>query len=192
MRSYQDPPELKIEEVWLENGKTFEVQLICHVNSYPASTVCSALYKILLQLQLLKVTWFFNENTRLSTSDEIVIKDHKPKSVMKIEKLYEKNFGKYKCKARNSLGTAEDSIELTGFKAKYSDEYIYDFTILGKPRPPIFSEDQREILSSMKELNITWSTDSIAPIHQYILQYRKSQVSKNIKYIHLNIKIQCL
>ena len=50
MRSYQDPPELKIEEVWLENGKTFEVQLICHVNSYPASTDCSALYKILLQL----------------------------------------------------------------------------------------------------------------------------------------------
>jgi len=138
----QYPPELKIEEVWLQNGKTFEVQLICHVISYPASTV----------------TWFFNENTRLSTSDEIVITDYTPKSVMKIEKLYEKNFGKYKCKARNSLGKAEDSIELTG-----------------KPRPPIFSEDQREILSSMKELNITWFTDSIAPIHQYILQYRKSQ-----------------
>jgi len=138
----QYPPEIKIEEVWLQNGKTFEVQLICHVISYPASTV----------------TWFFNENTRLSTSDEIVITDHTPKSVMKIEKLYEKNFGKYKCKARNSLGKAENSIELTG-----------------KPRPPIFSEDQREILSSMKELNITWFTDSIAPIHQYILQYRKSQ-----------------
>ena len=111
---------------------------------------------------------------------------------MKIEKLYEKNFGKYKCKARNSLGKAEDSIELTGFKVKYSDEYIYAYTILGKPRPPIFSEDQREILSSMKELNITWFTDSIAPIHQYILQYRKSQVSKKFKYIHLYIKIRCL
>ena len=33
---------------------------------------------------------------------------------MKIENLYEKNFGKYKCKTRNSLGTAEDSVEITG------------------------------------------------------------------------------
>ena len=54
----------------------------------------------------------------------------------------------------------------------------------GKPRPPIFSEDQREILSSVKELNITWSTDSIVPITQYLLAYRKSQVT-DIMSLHL-------
>jgi len=136
------PPEVLIEEVWLPHSKTFEVRLVCHVNAYPTS----------------KVTWFKNENTKLSTSDEIVIEDHEPKYVMKIEKLNVKNFGKYKCKASNALGYSEETIEITG-----------------KPRPPIFSEDQREILSSVKELNITWSTDSIVPITQYLLAYRKSQ-----------------
>ena len=61
-----------------------------------------------------QVTWFKNENTKLSTSDEILIEDLAPKYVMKIEKLSEKNFGKYKCKATNSLGTAEEIVEVTG------------------------------------------------------------------------------
>ena len=67
-------------------------------------------------MMLLKVTWFKNENTKLSTSDEIVIENHEPKYVMKIEKLKVKNFGKYKCKASNALGYAEDTIEITGNK----------------------------------------------------------------------------
>ena len=71
---------------------------MCHVNSYPVS----------------KVTWFKNGNTKLSTSDEIVIEDQEPKYVMKIEKLDVKNFGKYKCKARNGIGTAEETLEITG------------------------------------------------------------------------------
>jgi len=138
------PPEAAIEEVWVPHGTTFEVRLVCQVTSFPSA----------------KVTWFKNENTKLSTSDEIVIENQEPKFVLKIEKLKVNNFGSYKCKASNMLGSTEVSLDITG-----------------KPRPPIFSGDQREILSSVKELNITWSTDSMLPITQYLLAYRKSQVS---------------
>ena len=68
------------------------------MNSYPVS----------------KVTWFKDGNTKLSTSDEIVIEDQEPKYVMKIEKLDVKNLGKYKCKAMNGIGTAEETLEITG------------------------------------------------------------------------------
>ena len=64
----------------------------------------------------IQLSWFKNENTRLSTSDEILIEDQNPKHVLKIEKLKINNFGKYKCKASNALGYAEDTIEITGNK----------------------------------------------------------------------------
>ena len=140
---------------------------------------------------LLKVTWFKNENTKLSTSDEIVIENHEPKYVMKIEKLKVKNFGKYKCKASNALGNTEETIEITGIRTLMSIDSFLDRTkFSGKPRPPIFSGDQREILSSVKQLNITWSTDSIVPITQYLLAYRKSQVMNRLYillFVHLII-----
>ena len=72
----------------------------------------------------MQVTWFKNENTKLYTSDEIVIKDLEPKYVMKIEKLNVNNFGKYKCRATNSLGTAEETVEITGL---YNIFYKCDF-----------------------------------------------------------------
>ena len=105
-----DPPEVSIEEVWVPHKTTFEVRLVCHV-----IFVLSHKQGYLPQkLGFFQVTWFKNENTRLSTSDEILIEDHKPKHVLKIEKLKVKNFGKYKCKASNALGYAEDTIEITG------------------------------------------------------------------------------
>ena len=141
---YSDPPYVMIEEVWLPHKNTFEVRLVCHVTSYPSPNVILVSHVRRMLIRLFQVTWFKNGNTKLSTSDEIVMEDHEPKHVLKIEKLKVKNFGIYK--------------------------------ISGKPRPPIFSGDQREILSSVKELNITWSTDSMTPITQYLLAYRKSQV----------------
>lgn len=107
-----------------------------------------------------QVVWFKNDNQRLSTSDEIYIEDGKEdgKSSLKIENLSEAHFGMYKCRASNSLGRGEAGIEVSG-----------------KPRPPVFSRDQREIVKSAKEVNITWSTDSLFRVTQYKLFYRKSQ-----------------
>ena len=68
----------------------------------------------MIYIKLLQVTWFKNENTKLSTSDEILIEDQEPKHVLKIENLKVKNFGKYKCKASNALGHSEDTITITG------------------------------------------------------------------------------
>ena len=70
-------------------------------------------------ISLFQVTWFKNENTKLSTSDEIVIENQEPKFVLKIEKLKVNNFGSYKCKASNMLGSTEVSLDITG-EGRYS------------------------------------------------------------------------
>ena len=54
----------------------------------------------------------------MSTSDEIVIEDDETKHVMKIESMKVKHFGQYKCRATNTLGKDEASIEING------DDYI--------------------------------------------------------------------
>jgi len=135
-------PEVRLEEVWRARDDYFEVRLICHVHTYPAA----------------QVTWYKDEHTKLSTSDEIVIEDDETKHVLKIESMKVKHFGQYKCRATNTLGKDEASIEING-----------------KPRPPIFSSEMREILRSVKEVNITWSTDSIVPVTQYNLIVKKAQ-----------------
>ena len=103
-----------IEEVWIPHKTTFEVRLVCHVTSYPSPKVILVSHVRRMVIRLFQVTWFKNGNTKLSTSDEIVIEDHEPKHVLKIEKLKVKNFGIYKCKASNGLGYAEDNIEING------------------------------------------------------------------------------
>ena len=72
--------------------------------------------KIILYFYQFQISWYKNGNVRLSTSDEIVIKDNSPKHILKIEKLKSKNFGHYTCRASNELGTNEASVEITGEK----------------------------------------------------------------------------
>lgn len=106
-----------------------------------------------------KISWYKNGNVKLSTSDEIVIKAIKPKYALKIEKLKSQNFGMYTCRASNDLGTSEAVTEITG-----------------KPRPPIFNSEMREIVSGVRRVNISWSCDSREPVSQYQLMYRDNKL----------------
>ena len=64
------------------------------------------------------MTWFKNENTKISTSNSILIEDHKQNLVLKIENLSLNDFGKYNCKTVNSLYTTEETTRLSCFNVK--------------------------------------------------------------------------
>ena len=64
-------------------------------------------------------------------------------------------------------------------KCKKDDEVSKNIhiNILGKPRPPIFSSEMREILTGVRTVNISWSCDSQELVSQYQLLYRHNKVS---------------
>ena len=64
-------------------------------------------------------------------------------------------------------------------KCKKDDELSKNknINILGKPRPPIFSSEMREILTGVRTVNISWSCDSQELVSQYQLLYRHNKVS---------------
>ena len=63
---------------------------------------------------LFQISWYKDGNVKLSTSDEIVITENDQKYSLKIEKLRERNFGLFSCRASSSLGSSEATIELSG------------------------------------------------------------------------------
>ena len=63
---------------------------------------------------LFQISWYKNGNVKLSTSDEIVITENDPKYSLKIEKLRERNFGLFSCRASSHLGTSEAAVEISG------------------------------------------------------------------------------
>lgn len=138
-------PEMRLEEVWVPSPRG---------KTFEVRLICHVHAHPTAQ-----VVWFKNDHTRLSTSDKLLIEDKKGGgSTLRIEQLLSSQFGQYKCRASNPLGREERRLRLSG-----------------RPRPPLFSRDQREILSSVKAVNLTWSTDSLSPVTQYSVHYRKSQ-----------------
>lgn len=138
-------PEVRLEQVWIPKTETFELLLVCHIDSHPEA----------------KVVWFNTDNIRLSTTDEIYIEENKDgKSVLKIETMSEIHLGSYKCRATNQFGQGFAVLEVTG-----------------KPRPPRFRKEQQEIVDTGKAVSLHWSTDSISPVTQYRIYYRRTQTS---------------
>ena len=63
---------------------------------------------------LFQISWYKDGNVKLSTSDEIVITENDQKYSLKIEKLRERNFGLFSCRASSHLGTSEAALEISG------------------------------------------------------------------------------
>ena len=53
------------------------------------------------------------------------------------------------------------------------------WNVAGKPRPPIFNSEMREIVSGVRRVNISWSCDSREPVSQYQLMYRDNKVGSD-------------
>jgi len=152
-------PEMSMEEVWhprplLPKKGVHEPRHKLARGTFEVRLVCAVQAHPPAQ-----VVWFYNRTTRLSTSDKLNLEERKGGGgTLTLPNLTYNDFGLYTCRSANILGREERSVEISG-----------------KPRPPTFSRDQPEILTSADQVNLTWSTDSLEPVTQYCLHYRKSQ-----------------
>jgi len=153
-------PEMSVEEVWYprptlpKKGMHESRRRKLARGTFEVRLVCAVQAHPPAQ-----VVWFYNRTTRLSTSDRLNLEERKGGGeVLTLPNLRYKDFGLYTCRSSNILGREERSVEISG-----------------KPRPPTFSRDQPEILTRVDQVNLTWNTDSLEPVTQYCLHYRKSQ-----------------
>ena len=74
---------------------------------------------------------------KLTTSDEIdlqhSISTDDQKYSLKIEKLKERNFGLYSCRASNDLGSSEATIEISG-KFEFIIPFLADISVRKKDK----------------------------------------------------------
>ena len=80
-----------------------------------------------IAISYFQISWYKNGNVKLTTSDEIdlqhSISSDDKKYSLKIEKLRERNFGLYSCRASNDLGSSEATIEISG-KLEFSSSCL--------------------------------------------------------------------
>lgn len=91
---------------------------------------------------------------------EEIKKDSRRKNnvhILKLEKVDSKQFGKYSCSAVNQVGKNEQHVMITNAPSKA--EYKGEHDVHGK------------------ELNMTWQVESMYPITEYSLEYKKASVS---------------
>lgn len=92
---------------------------------------------------------------------EEIKKDSRRKNnvhILKLEKVDSKQFGKYSCSAVNQVGKNEQHVMITNAPSKA--EYKGEHDVHGK------------------ELNMTWQVESMYPITEYSLEYKKASASE--------------
>ncbi|XP_023346669.1 neuronal growth regulator 1 [Eurytemora carolleeae] len=105
-----------------------------------------------------QIAWYQAPKRRLSTDDQMLLERKGDRLILNIERLEKKFFTNFSCEADNPLGKSSAAIALTG-----------------APRTPKFTMTQPNILPRTREFNVSWTTDSFAPVTDYFLYYRKNK-----------------
>ncbi|KAF5279418.1 hypothetical protein FQA39_LY05528 [Lamprigera yunnana] len=87
-----------------------------------------------------------------------------------IRKVHRSDFGNYTCVADNQLGKTRKSVQLTGLKIFLIGK-SNEPEILGKPNPAKFNSAARG--QWRDSYNITWAVESLSPIEEFKLLYRR-------------------
>lgn len=104
-----DIPEIEVKRNIVHTGESIESEMQCIVSAYPEAII----------------TWFKDGKEIMHKKGSVILhhgnmKGNKTKHVLKILHTSTKDFGEYKCRAKNSIGGDTKSILLTG-----NHYYIY-------------------------------------------------------------------
>lgn len=92
----------------------------------------------------------FNQTNQTTTNEYHDVRKH----ILLIKNIKESDFGMYECRAENAIGFNGAKIELTG-----------------RPMTPIFKRSP--IASDPMAHNLIWQTESLSPIYEHVLKFRK-------------------
>lgn len=100
-----------------------------------------------------EVLWY-RDTMQLDTTERRIMESRGSRHTLVIRKVHRSDFGNYTCVADNQLGKTRKSVQLTG-----------------KPNPAKFSSASR---GSWKDsYNISWAVESLSPIEEYKLLFRR-------------------
>ncbi|KAK3873208.1 hypothetical protein Pcinc_021763, partial [Petrolisthes cinctipes] len=130
-------PEISTEKEIVRTGDGDKVELVCVVHAHPNA----------------KVTW--RKDNQATT---FAAHYHGHKHTLIIPRVSEDDFGVYECLAENDIGSATDTVHLTGHPN----------------RPEITSDPNGGEDTSY---TLTWDTESYYPITEYRLTYRRAKAN---------------
>ena len=110
--SITDAPEIDVEHPIVHTGTGTKSELTCIVHAHPHADV----------------TWHKNDKIINEKKDKRRFLNQKTHRTLVIEHTQESDFGQYTCTAKNPLGRANKTIELTG---SYFLNYFYSFSLTG-------------------------------------------------------------
>ncbi|XP_018564711.1 limbic system-associated membrane protein [Anoplophora glabripennis] len=100
-----------------------------------------------------EVLWY-RDTMQLDTTERRIMESRGSRHTLVIRKVHRSDFGNYTCVADNQLGKTRKSVQLTG-----------------KPNPAKFNSASR---GSWKDsYNISWAVESLSPIEEYKLLFRR-------------------
>lgn len=139
------------EKYFVNSDHQSDAELTCTVHAYPSPSI---------------VWRKEGENVVQTNRIELSQKKHvtRTENILVIHNLTEKDFGKYSCFAKNSLGKNEKTVSLV--KTPAIREFI-------KPEK--------------SNVVLTWKVDSKAPILEHELQFKKKGVRKYLIYYFLDL-----
>lgn len=85
-----------------------------------------------------------------TTNDYVTMTKH----ILIIKNVRENDFGRYSCRAENTMGTSAIEIELTG-----------------RPIAPIFKRSP--LVSAYMTHNLIWQTESLSPLFEHKMRFRQ-------------------
>ncbi|KAJ8910010.1 hypothetical protein NQ315_006014, partial [Exocentrus adspersus] len=101
----------------------------------------------------LNVLWY-RDTMQLDTTERRIMESRGSRHTLVIRKVHRSDFGNYTCVADNQLGKTRKSVQLTG-----------------TPNPAKFNSASR---GSWKDsYNISWAVESLSPIEEYKLLFRR-------------------
>jgi len=127
-------PEIVLGEVFVHANSGDKAEIVCTVHAFPPPTV----------------VWAFNGNA-ISSSERAQIGKTHNKHTLTIPRVQPTDFGAYTCKASNSLGRDEGTIEMSGHASPAH--------FLSSPSG-----------HSEKTFKLEWRSKSFTPIEEFLLE----------------------
>ncbi|XP_020288171.1 limbic system-associated membrane protein-like [Pseudomyrmex gracilis] len=128
-------PEIYVRKPWVHAHPEVPVQLTCTVTAWPEA----------------EVEWYFkNETVKINARKHRKGDDH----TLLLRDVKPTNYGSYVCRASNTMGVTEKSVEVSGIA-----------------NPAVFKKESRN--SSATSYYFIWEVDSYSPIIEYQFWFRK-------------------
>jgi len=142
----EHPPEIEVTEVFVQTRTGDKAEIVCQVHASPPP----------------KVEWEL-EGKRVPTNERVKISNYGSRHTLSISQVQREDFGRYVCKASNSLDSTHKVVELSG----HASPADFKSAATGHSETSFLLE---------------WTSKSFTPIDEFLLEVSEGSSSNWEKY----------